>query len=63
MYAQRRMNVIGTSGETDKEDYREGFVASYITKSNSACPKKKFKEKSPVILEHSVNMTTRHPKR
>lgn len=52
------ISMVGTSGETDKEDY-SGVFASYVARSNSACPKKKFKEKSPIILKHSVNMATR----
>lgn len=38
-----------------------GVLASYVTRGNSACPKKKFKESSPVMLKHSVNMATRDP--
>lgn len=36
------VNMAGTSGKTDKENYSEVF-ASYGTRSKSTCPKKKFK--------------------
>lgn len=52
--------MAGTSRETYKEDYG-GVFASYVTRGNSACPKKKFKARSPLILKHSENMGTKDP--
>ena len=38
-----------------------GDLSSYATRSNSTRPRTKFKDRSPVIWKHSVNMTTRAP--
>lgn len=38
-----------------------GVLASLVTRSNSTCPKKNFKERSTLILKHSVSTTTRDP--
>lgn len=37
-----------------------GVLASFVTRSNSTCPKK-FKERSPLILKNSVSTITRDP--